>query len=128
MDFSSNPWPNISAGAKDLVRKMLNSDPKRRLTAFQVLGMQKNRKFCPLKKSLSAVDHPWIKDGEAPDIPLDNAVLNRLKQFRAMNKFNKVALRVSPKTLISLSISVSEIFCVWVLKVIAGCLSEEIQG
>ena len=46
-----------------------------------------------------------------------------------MNKFKKVALRVSPKTLISLSISVSEIFCVWVLKVIAGCLSEEeIQG
>ena len=84
---------------------------------------------CPLKKSLSAVDHPLIKDGEAPDIPLDNAVLNRLKQFRAMNKFKKVALRVSPKTLISLSISVSEIFCVWVLKVIAGCLSEEeIQG
>ncbi|CAK9314238.1 unnamed protein product [Citrullus colocynthis] len=48
-------------------------------------------------------DHPWIKeDGEAPDTPLDNAVLNRLKQFRAMNKFKKVALRV-----------------------IAGCLSEE---
>lgn len=40
-------------------------------------------------------DHPWIKeDGEAPDTPLDNAVLDRLKQFRAMNKFKKVALRV----------------------------------
>lgn len=49
------------------------------------------------------VDHAWIKeDGEAPDTPLDNAVFNRLKQFRAMNKFKKVALRV-----------------------IAGCLSEE---
>jgi hypothetical protein len=40
-------------------------------------------------------DHPWIKeDGEAPDTPLDNAVLNRLKQFRAMNQFKKVALKV----------------------------------
>lgn len=40
-------------------------------------------------------DHPWIKeDGEAPDKPIDNAVLNRLKQFRAMNQFKKVALRV----------------------------------
>lgn len=39
-------------------------------------------------------DHPWIKDGEAPDIPLDNAVLSRLKQFKAMNQFKKVALRV----------------------------------
>ncbi|XP_076915363.1 calcium-dependent protein kinase 34-like [Bidens hawaiensis] len=47
--------------------------------------------------------HPWIvEDGEAPDKPLGNAVLGRLKQFKAMNNFKKVALRV-----------------------IAGCLSEE---
>ncbi|XP_019190248.1 PREDICTED: calcium-dependent protein kinase 34-like [Ipomoea nil] len=85
VDFSSDPWPAISPGAKDLVKKMLNSDPKQRLTALEVLN------------------HAWIKeDGEAPDTPLDNAVLDRLKQFRAMNKFKKVALRV-----------------------IAGCLSEE---
>ncbi|GER40731.1 calcium-dependent protein kinase [Striga asiatica] len=85
IDFSSDPWPSISSGAKDLVRKMLMSDPKQRLTASEVLS------------------HPWIKeDGEAPDTPLDNAVLSRLKQFKAMNQFKKVALRV-----------------------IAGCLSEE---
>ncbi|XP_031121383.1 calcium-dependent protein kinase 17-like [Ipomoea triloba] len=85
LDFSTEPWPAISPGAKDLVRKMLNSDPKQRLSAAEVLN------------------HAWIKeDGEAPDTPLDNAVLDRLKQFRAMNKFKKVALRV-----------------------IAGCLSEE---
>ncbi|MBA0762354.1 hypothetical protein Gotri_011988 [Gossypium trilobum] len=89
IDFESDPWPAISPQAKDLVTKMLNLDPKQRLTAQQVLN------------------HPWIKeDGEAPDIPLDNAVLARLKQFKAMNNFKKVALRV-----------------------IAGCLSEEeIQG
>jgi calcium-dependent protein kinase len=41
-------------------------------------------------------DHPWIKeDGDAPDVPLDNVVLNRLKQFRAMNQFKKAALRVN---------------------------------
>ncbi|XP_012574838.1 calcium-dependent protein kinase 2-like [Cicer arietinum] len=85
VDFTSDPWPSISPAAKDLVSKMLNSDPKQRLTAYEVLN------------------HPWIKeDGEAPDKPIDNAVLNRLKQFRAMNQFKKVAL-----------------------KVIAGCLSEE---
>ncbi|KAI5409776.1 Calcium-dependent protein kinase 17 [Lathyrus oleraceus] len=85
IDFTSDPWPSISPAAKDLVRKMLNSDPKQRLTAQEVL------------------DHPWTKeDGEAPDKPIDNAVLGRLKQFRAMNQFKKVALRV-----------------------IAGCLSEE---
>ncbi|KAG5408368.1 hypothetical protein IGI04_004687 [Brassica rapa subsp. trilocularis] len=85
VDFSSDPWPSLSPQAKDLVKKMLNSDPKQRLTAAQVLN------------------HPWIKeDGEAPDVPLDNAVMSRLKQFKAMNNFKKVALRV-----------------------IAGCLSEE---
>ncbi|AQK99843.1 Putative calcium-dependent protein kinase family protein [Zea mays] len=64
---------------------MLTSDPKKRISAYDVLN------------------HPWIKeDGEAPDTPLDNAVMNRLKQFTAMNQFKKAALRV-----------------------IAGCLSEE---
>lgn len=39
--------------------------------------------------------HPWIReDGEAPDRPLDNAVLSRLKQFTAMNKLKKLALKV----------------------------------
>lgn len=37
LDFSSDPWPNISPSAKDLVRKMLVRDPKRRLTAHEVL-------------------------------------------------------------------------------------------
>ena len=37
LDFSSDPWPSISESAKDLVRKMLVRDPKKRLTAHQVL-------------------------------------------------------------------------------------------
>lgn len=38
VDFSSDPWPSISHGAKDIVRKMLTTDPKQRLTAIQVLS------------------------------------------------------------------------------------------
>ena len=38
IDFTSDPWPSISPQAKDLVRKMLTSDPKQRMTAIQVLG------------------------------------------------------------------------------------------
>lgn len=38
IDFSSDPWPSILPGAKDLIRKMLNSDPEQRLTAFEVLS------------------------------------------------------------------------------------------
>ena len=38
VDFDSQPWPSISNSAKDLVRKMLNKDPRRRITSAQVLG------------------------------------------------------------------------------------------
>ncbi|KAJ0028856.1 hypothetical protein Pint_36207 [Pistacia integerrima] len=82
LDFTSDPWPNISEGAKDLVRRMLVRDPKRRLTAHEVL--------C----------HPWVQEnGVAPDKPLDSAVLTRLKQFSAMNKLKKMALRVIAESL-----------------------------
>ncbi|VAI22933.1 unnamed protein product [Triticum turgidum subsp. durum] len=37
LDFESDPWPSISEGAKDLVRRMLLRDPKKRLTAHEVL-------------------------------------------------------------------------------------------
>jgi calcium-dependent protein kinase len=35
LDFSTEPWPSISESAKDLVRKMLIRDPKKRLTAHE---------------------------------------------------------------------------------------------
>ncbi|KAF6169960.1 hypothetical protein GIB67_034352 [Kingdonia uniflora] len=82
LDFVSDPWPSISDSAKDLVKKMLARDPKKRLTAHEVL--------C----------HPWVQiDGVAPDRPLDSAVLSRLKQFSAMNKLKKMALRVIAENL-----------------------------
>lgn len=82
LDFVSEPWPSISESAKDLVRRMLVRDPKKRLTAHEVL--------C----------HPWVQvDGVAPDKPLDSAVLTRLKQFSAMNKLKKIAIRVIAESL-----------------------------
>ena len=38
IDFSSDPWPSISNGAKDLVKRMLRQDPKERLTAAEILS------------------------------------------------------------------------------------------
>jgi calcium-dependent protein kinase len=38
LDFHSMPWPSISSDAKDLIRKMLTKDPKRRITAAEALG------------------------------------------------------------------------------------------
>uniref|UniRef100_A0A2N9GC45 non-specific serine/threonine protein kinase n=1 Tax=Fagus sylvatica TaxID=28930 RepID=A0A2N9GC45_FAGSY len=37
LDFISEPWPSISESAKDLVRRMLVRDHKKRLTAHEVL-------------------------------------------------------------------------------------------
>lgn len=37
IDFDSDPWPVISDSAKDLIRKMLCSQPSERLTAHEVL-------------------------------------------------------------------------------------------
>ncbi|PNY08564.1 calcium-dependent protein kinase 4-like protein [Trifolium pratense] len=82
IDFDSDPWPLISDSGKDLIRKMLCSRPSDRLTAHEVL--------C----------HPWIcENGVAPDRALDPAVLSRLKQFSAMNKLKKMALRVIAESL-----------------------------
>ncbi|KAL5983240.1 Calcium-dependent protein kinase 5 [Asimina triloba] len=82
IDFDSDPWPLISESAKDLITNMLCSRPSDRLTAHEVL--------C----------HPWIcENGVAPDRALDPAVLSRLKQFSAMNKLKKMALRVIAESL-----------------------------
>ncbi|KAG1347358.1 putative Calcium-dependent protein kinase 19 [Cocos nucifera] len=115
IDFESDPWPSISNSAKDLVRKMLTKDPKRRITSAQVLGRYLCKRFiifCSrnyigtfgyIYLTINIIfmswcdccsEHPWIKGGEASDKPIDSAVLSRMKQFRAMNKLKKMALKV----------------------------------
>ncbi|XP_020237359.1 calcium-dependent protein kinase 19-like [Cajanus cajan] len=82
IDMVSEPWPSISHAAKDLVRKMLTSDPKKRITAAE------------------ALEHPWLKEGgEASDKSPDSAVLIRMKRFRAMNQMKKIALKVIAESL-----------------------------
>ncbi|KAL2507336.1 Calcium-dependent protein kinase 8 [Forsythia ovata] len=77
IDFKRDPWPKISDNAKDLVKKMLDPDSSRRLTAQQVL------------------EHPWIQNAKkAPNVSLGETVKARLKQFSVMNKLKKRALRV----------------------------------
>ncbi|KAI4319124.1 hypothetical protein MLD38_032761 [Melastoma candidum] len=77
IDFKREPWPQVSDTAKNLVRKMLDPDPKKRFTAQQVL------------------DHPWIQNAKkASNVPLGDIVRTRLKQFSMMNRFKKKALRV----------------------------------
>ena len=81
-DLRSDPWDKISEGAKDVVRKMLVSDPKQRATAQEVLN------------------HPWVReDGDASDAQLEDVVLSRMRKFAAMNKFKKMGMLAVAKTL-----------------------------
>ncbi|XP_034687435.1 calcium-dependent protein kinase 8-like isoform X2 [Vitis riparia] len=77
VDFKRDPWPKVSDKAKELVKKMLDPDPKKRLTAQEVL------------------DHPWLQDAKSvPNVSLGESVKARLKQFSMMNKLKKKALQV----------------------------------
>nr|XP_043631549.1 calcium-dependent protein kinase 20-like [Erigeron canadensis] len=82
LDLESEPWPSISESAKDLIRGMLVRDVTMRISAHE------------------ALNHPWIQaDGVAPDKPLDTAILSRMKQFSAMNKIKKIAIRIIAESL-----------------------------
>ncbi|XP_047313751.1 calcium-dependent protein kinase 32-like [Impatiens glandulifera] len=77
VDFKREPWPKVSDNAKELIKKMLEPDPKRRLTAQEVL------------------DHTWLQNAKkAPNVSLGETVRSRLMQFSVMNKLKKRALRV----------------------------------
>ena len=81
-DLKSDPWGKISEGAKDVVRKMLVSNPKDRATAQEILN------------------HPWVReDGDASDEQLEDVVLSRMRKFAAMNKFKKMGMLAVAKTL-----------------------------
>ncbi|QDZ24092.1 calcium-dependent protein kinase [Chloropicon primus] len=74
--FQSPVWSQISDEAKDLILCLLNPDPKVRFTPAQALA------------------HPWVMvDGCAPDVPLDIALLSKMKEFRDYSKVTKVVLR-----------------------------------
>jgi len=73
-DFPSPWWDNISKDAKDLVQALLVVDPKKRLTATEVL---KNK---------------WIQ-GNAPKENLQET-LKSMKKFNARRKLKKATLGI----------------------------------
>lgn len=56
-----------------------------------------------------------MTDSEVSDKPIDSAVLIRMKQFRAMNKLKKLALKVVTDTpsskMISKTLNLTVVFC-----------------
>ncbi|XP_076904166.1 calcium-dependent protein kinase 28-like [Bidens hawaiensis] len=81
-DFKRKPWPNISNGAKEFVRKLLVKYPRARLTAAQALS------------------HPWVREnGNASMIPLDISVLSNMREFVKYSRLKQIALRALASTL-----------------------------
>ncbi|KAK3025620.1 hypothetical protein RJ639_042118 [Escallonia herrerae] len=81
LNFDEAPWPSLSLEAKDFVKRLLNKDPRKRMTAAQALG------------------HPWIRTCNDIKAPLDILVFSLLKAYMRSSPLRKAALRALSKTL-----------------------------
>ncbi|KAI4327477.1 hypothetical protein L6164_019932 [Bauhinia variegata] len=79
--FNESPWPSLSAEAKDFVKRLLNKDPRKRMTAAQALS------------------HPWIKNYKDIKVPLDILIFKLMKTYMRSSSLRKAALRALSKTL-----------------------------
>ncbi|KAF5195889.1 Cdpk-related protein kinase [Thalictrum thalictroides] len=79
-NFDDSPWPSVSLEAKDFVKRFLNKDHRKRMTAAQ------------------AMTHPWLRD-ENLQIPLDILVYKLLKSYLRATPFKRAALKSLSKAL-----------------------------
>ncbi|KAJ6733072.1 CALCIUM-DEPENDENT PROTEIN KINASE (CDPK) FAMILY PROTEIN-RELATED [Salix koriyanagi] len=79
--FDETPWPSLSPEAKDFVKRLLNKDPRKRLTAAQALS------------------HPWIKNSNEVKVPLDILILKLMRAYMRSSSLRKAALKALSKTL-----------------------------
>lgn len=77
--FDEEPWPSVSAEAKDFVKRLLNKDRHRRMTAAQ------------------ALTHPWLRAKQR--IPLDILVYRLVKAYLRSSSVRRAALKALSKTL-----------------------------
>ncbi|GAU17866.1 hypothetical protein TSUD_329920 [Trifolium subterraneum] len=76
------PWPSLSADAKDFVKRLLNKDYRKRLTAAQALS------------------HPWLVNHlEDVKIPFDMIIHKLIKTYICSSSLRKSALGALAKTL-----------------------------
>ncbi|XP_068636525.1 CDPK-related kinase 5-like isoform X2 [Aristolochia californica] len=79
--FDEVPWPSLSAEAKDFVKRLLNKDPRKRMSAAQALS------------------HPWIRNYNDVKVPLDILIFRLMKAYMRSSSLRKAALRALSKTL-----------------------------
>ncbi|KAL0904288.1 hypothetical protein M5K25_026378 [Dendrobium thyrsiflorum] len=79
-NFDDPPWPSVSTEAKDFVKRLLNKDYRKRMTAAQ------------------ALTHPWLRD-EQRQIPLDILIYKLVKSYLRATPFKRAALKALSKAL-----------------------------
>ncbi|XP_072995786.1 CDPK-related kinase 3 isoform X2 [Typha latifolia] len=79
-NFDDSPWPSVSAEGKDFVKRFLNKDYRKRMTAAQ------------------ALTHPWLRDVHR-HIPLDLLIYKLIKQYLRATPLKRMALRALSKAL-----------------------------
>ncbi|CAK8539760.1 unnamed protein product [Lathyrus sativus] len=79
--FDEPPWPSLSDEARDFVKRLLNKDPRKRMSAAQALS------------------HPWIKNHDDTKVPLDILIFKLMKAYMRSSSLRKAALRALSKTL-----------------------------
>ncbi|CAM8963796.1 unnamed protein product [Rhodiola kirilowii] len=79
-NFNDTPWPSISAEAKDFVKRLLNKDYRKRMTAVQALS------------------HPWLRD-ESQALPLDILIFKLVKSYLHASPLKRAAYKALSKAL-----------------------------
>ncbi|CAA0827506.1 CDPK-related kinase 1 [Striga hermonthica] len=79
--FDESPWPDLSRDAIDFVKRLLNKDYRKRLTAAQALS------------------HPWLVGHHDVKIPLDTIIYKLVKAYICSSSLRKAALGALAKTL-----------------------------
>ncbi|XP_038993548.1 CDPK-related kinase 4-like isoform X2 [Hibiscus syriacus] len=79
-NYDDSPWPSVSSEAKDFVKRLLNKDHRKRMTASQALA------------------HPWLQD-ENCAVPLDILIYKLVKSYIRATPFKRAAQKALSKAL-----------------------------
>ncbi|KAH9321979.1 hypothetical protein KI387_016618, partial [Taxus chinensis] len=78
-NFDDAPWPSVSPEGKDFVKRLLNKDLRKRMTAAQ------------------ALTHPWLRGQQT--IPLDILIFKLVKSYVRASPLRRAALKALSKSL-----------------------------
>jgi len=103
--FDEAPWPSLSSEAKDFVKRLLNKDPRKRISAAQALSEfffffpVTSLTSCKLffqaaTNNVVLAGHPWIRNYNNVKVPLDILIFKLMKTYMRSSSLRKAALRV----------------------------------